>query len=224
MNIRLTQGIAIAALVLCHATPTLAGRSDRGQSTDAYVRFNYILSEEFDAGRGASLETDDDMGIGFGFTYNTDEHWAFGGSIDWGDVDYEAEVRPAEGNGSGLRRYSSSMDVFAINADATYYLMDQDVTPYLVGGIGWTQVDTNIQNGNTESYCWYDPWWGYYCDSYTPTKTLDGMNYRAGVGLRWDVSRYFSIRGSVVEQWLDLDSDMDELEFTLWRVEFASRM
>ncbi|HVK98597.1 MAG TPA: outer membrane beta-barrel protein [Dongiaceae bacterium] len=224
MKIRLMQGLAITALVLCHATPTLAGRSDRGQSTDAYLRLNYLQSSDFDGERGASLETDDDLGIGFGFSYNVDEHWSFGGSIDWGDVDYDAHVPAAAGNLNGPRNYSSSMDVFSINADATYYFFDSDVTPYLVGGLGWTQVDTNIKDGPTESYCWYDPWWGYYCDSYTPTKSLDGLTYRGGVGIRWDVSRYFSIRGSVVEQWLDLDTDLEDLEFTTWRVEFATRM
>ena len=39
-------------------------------------------------------------------------------------------------------------------------------TPYVTGGIGYAFIDTNIPDSPPQTACWWDPWWGYVCDTF----------------------------------------------------------
>ena len=83
-----------------------------------------------------------------------------------------------------------------IRFNATWNILG-DFTPFVVGGIGSTYIDTNIPNGPPSNQCWYDPWWGYYCGIYVPTKTAYYVSYSGGLGVRFDLDRSIFLRASV---------------------------
>ena len=105
---------------------------------------------------------------------------------------------------------------------ATYYFQASDVTPFVSGGVGATFIDSNIQNGQSSTACWWDPWWGYICSSYTPTKTETDTTFMAGIGVRWDVSRTFALQGSYNRQWIEAEKSTPDL--TGLKIDFILRM
>ncbi len=198
------------------------GRSKRANTSEFTFHFNYVEDETLEGRNGSFLELDDDLGFGMGFMYNNDEHWAFGGSFDWIELDYRAHAEP-ENPVDDAFHYNNTLEVYSINFDTIYYFLDKDISPFVSGSLGWTSIDTNVVTGPGYEYCWWD-WYGYYCSTVVPTKRKDGFSYKLGAGLRWDVNRSFAIRGSVSMSEIDLNIKGENPEFTIWRLELISRM
>jgi opacity protein-like surface antigen len=103
-----------------------------------------------------------------------------------------------------LTTAGGTLDTATVALNASYYILDGPLTPYLMGGIGWTFVDSNIPSGPHQGVCWYDPWYGYVCTSYQNTYSKSYFSYDLGLGARWDVMSGFFVRGSAIWQWIDL--------------------
>jgi hypothetical protein len=99
---------------------------------------------------------------------------------------------------------SGVLDTATVALNLSYYFLDGPLTPFVLGGIGWTFVDSNIPSGPPEGVCWWDPWYGNVCTYYQNTYTKDYFSYNVGIGGRWDVFPGFFLRGSVGWQWVDL--------------------
>ncbi|MGB3621832.1 MAG: outer membrane beta-barrel protein [Ketobacter sp.] len=209
-------------LVTCISTAQAASydHRDRAGSTDIALRLNYLEEESYSGPEGTKIEVQDEMGFGFGAMYNVDAHWAFGGSFDGSSSDYRATAIP-DSDPSFV--YFNQLDSYSINFDAIYYFLDNHITPYVTASIGWTEIDSNIPTGPGYPVCWWD-WWGYYCDYHTPSKEEGGFNYKAGVGLRWDISRNFAVRGSYSYSEVDIDVAGDNPSNSIWRLEFVAPM
>jgi hypothetical protein len=82
-----------------------------------------------------------------------------------------------------------------------FNVLENTVTPFVRGSLGFTWVDTNIPAG--PGFCWWDPWWGYICDQ--PTVEDTSFSYGAAAGVRADINERFFIEGSYQILWLDLD-------------------
>lgn len=193
---------------------------DRSGSTDMALRLNYQEEESFTGPSGSTIEIEDDIGFGFSVMYNLNPHWALGGSFDGGSAGYRATGIQDLAVADPSFVYFNKLDSYSINFDAVYYFMDNYLTPFVSGSIGWTEIDTNIATGPGYPVCWWD-WWGYYCDYRVPSKTESGFNYKAGVGVRWDVSRGFALRGSYNYSEIDLDIAGDTPSNNIWRLEFV---
>jgi opacity protein-like surface antigen len=165
----------------------------------------YILSKDIDAGGGSKLELDSTFGFGLGFGYNFTNNFALHLEGSWASEGYSATVPTSIGGfPTGTTSVKGTMDTYTTALNLSYYFLDGPVTPFLMGGIGWTWVDSNIPSGPPTGTCWYDPWYGYVCTSYQSTYTKDYLSYNLGVGVRWDVQPGFFVRGIVDWQWLDL--------------------
>lgn len=193
----------------------------RPHTSEFAFRFNYVEAEQFSGPKGASLQVEDDLGFGFGFLYNQSEHWALGGSFDWVGLDYTAFAK-AEDPANEDFEYSNRMYNYSLNFDTVYYLLNKSFTPFVSGSLGWTTIDTNIATGPGYNYCWWDYWGGYYCSTYRPTKSESGLSYKLGLGLRWDLNRDFSIKGSY--QWSEINIDVagENPTYNTWRLELVS--
>ena len=194
----------------------------RTGSSEFGFRLNYVEDETYSGPNGSYLKIDGDMGFGFNYMYNTSEHWSFGGSFDWVNLDYRAHAEP-EDPADDPFEYRNRMYNYSLNFDTIYHLFDSNVTPYVTGSLGWTSIDTNVATGPGYEYCWWD-WWGYYCSTVVPTKRKNGFNYKVGAGMRWDVNRSFTVRGSVSYSELDINIAGQNPENTIWRIELVSRM
>ena len=200
---------------------TVTDPSGRGGKWEFILPVIYSTSTTIDGQGGSSLKVNDDWGFGFGFGYNFNEHFNLNGTLSWAYRSYEATV--VENNGA-TSRYSNYMDTSTLALNGTYYLLKGNITPFITGGIGWTFVDSNIQNGPSSGTCWYDPWWGYVCSDYVPTKTEDDFSYNVGLGVRFDISREFTLQASYNRTWIDIQNATGGTpEFDAFKMEFIFR-
>ena len=183
------------------------------------VLFNNSGDVDFNGGSSANVHSS--TGIKFGLGYHVTENLELGGNITYDERDYEATIVgsvPGE-----LWHARGQLDNSSMMLDATWNFLRGPLTPFVVGGIGWSWTDTNIANGPPTYGCWWDPWWGYVCAAYQNTKTLDGFAYQAGAGLRYDVNRQFSLAARYMETWIDLGDTKSTPHFgafdlsLLWR-------
>ena len=87
--------------------------------------------------------------------------------------------------------------------------------------LGWTNIDSNISDGEGTTICWWDPWWGYVCDTFLSTYQKDYWHYGIGVGLRVDMNRDTFLRVGYHRRWLDLDNSPGTSSFDGLRFEFG---
>jgi len=122
----------------------------------------------------------------------------------WASSNYKAKIGTSTGGTLGTTTASGTLDSSTLALNLSYYFLEGPLTPFVLGGIGWTWVDSNVPSGLPETGCWWDPWYGYICTSYQDTYAKDYFSYSLGLGGRWDVTPGFFLRGSVVWQWMDL--------------------
>jgi opacity protein-like surface antigen len=155
----------------------------------------------FDGGTNAKLDSDTGLSVTFGYRQTPHIEWMF--ALDWANVDYKANL--VTGPTTSVSA-NGSYDSFTPRVNLQYNIMDQPLTPYVMAGIGYSFIDTNIPNGRPVNGCWWDPWYGYICSSVQPTKSVDGFAFQAGIGARWDVNEQWSLRLAWERHWVDLGS------------------
>jgi opacity protein-like surface antigen len=192
---------------------SLSATSNREGAFEFYFQPHYIDSKSLDGPGGSTVELNDTWGWGFGFGYNYTEHWALNFDINWSSISYDAQTSSATG------RYSGTLDTSSTLFSGVYHFSDKRFTPFVTGSLGWVFIDTNIPEGPPGSTCWWDPWWGYICSTYVPTKTETNFTYGAGIGLRFEATRDLFFRAAYTKNWIDFDKadaeDFDVLRFTV---------
>jgi len=213
-----TIGMLAGALVL--PSSVQAQGSPRAHSWEFILPVTYSPSLTVTGEGGSSASLNSDLGFGFGFGYNPSNHLQVNTLFTWSYRNFDATIVDAT-NGTNFNR-SGTLESSTIMVNAIYFFMPSGVTPFVSGGIGSTFVDTNIPVGPTTGACWYDPWYGYICNSYTPTKSETAVSYSAGVGVRIPVNRAFSVQGSYNKLWIDANNSKPEIDG--WKLEFVFRM
>jgi len=192
--------------------------SDRKDRWEVFFQTRYLDSIDVDFIGGAEASLNDDMAWAFGLGYNYTEHWAFNFEIGWSDAGYSGTRIDDDGTPQAV---SGNLYTSSTNFSGIYNFSAQRFTPFIGASIGWTFVDSNIPNGLPETICWYDPWWGYICDSYVPTKTTTEFSYGAVLGLRFDVNDKLFLRGSAGKQWIDFSHTSSTPDLTAFRFDIG---
>jgi opacity protein-like surface antigen len=220
-NSRLFPTLATVVLAAVLVLPSLvrAQGSSRAGTLEFILPITYSPSTSFDGEGGSSAKLNSDLGMGLGLGYNINDHLQLGGLITWSSRSYNATLINTDGTS---RNGSGTMDSATIGLNATYFFMPSGFTPFVTGGIGSTFTDSNIPTGPGSTQCWWDPWYGYICNSYTPTKTQTAFSYTAGVGVRFDINRIFSLQGSYNKMWIDYSKGTPEIDG--WKIDFVFRM
>lgn len=186
-----------------------------------YLPLSYSEGATIDGPGGSSVDLNDDFGFGFGAGYNFNDHFQLGGMFNWNSRSYDATAIRDDGSRA---RYSNYMETSTIGLNGTYYILDKNFTPFVSGMLGYTWVDTNIQNGPASGYCWWDPWWGYVCSEYVPTKTESDWSYGLGLGVRYDFNQSFSMQFSYNKSWIDFENASSTPDFDTWRLDLVFNM
>ncbi len=152
---------------------------------------------------GTKVDLSTDWGLSAYVAYNFNEHLQLQGAFDWANVDYKASIATDTGVYASA---NGSMQSLTPRLSAQYGFIEGPITPFVVGGIGYSAIDTNIPNGRPVSGCYWDPWFGYICGTAQNTKKVDGFSYVAGAGVRWDVTDYGSVRLAYERHWVDFGS------------------
>ncbi|MCG8391669.1 MAG: outer membrane beta-barrel protein [Pseudomonadales bacterium] len=192
-------------------------RTDRWEGS---FRVIGLQSEDVVGENGSRADIDGDVGFGFDFAYNHDEHLALGMALEWVDTDFRSTSQSDAGNIAFDGRGDLEMTTFNLNG--TYHFTDKALAPYVHAALGATYLDTNVPTGPSVPVCWWDPWWGYYCGLDTPTLNDTVFSSELGVGMRLDVNDRFFVRGGYSRQWLDVDRGAGTVELGLWRFGIGS--
>ena len=214
----------VSVLVLATLCLPMTGMADQGkgraETWDFYLPLIYAADASFSGEGGSSIDINEDFGFGFGFGYNFTDRLQLGGLFNWNSSSYDATVVLDDGT---TNQYGNYLETATISMNGIYYFMESDITPFVSGTLGYTFIDTNIQNGLATGTCWWDPWWGYVCTEYVPTRTESDFNYGAGLGVRYDISENFSMQCSYNKSWIDINNASGTPDFDSWRLYFTFR-
>lgn len=193
----------------------------RAGTWDFTLPLVYADSARISGQNGTSVDINGGYGFGFGFGYNFTDNFQLNGLFNWNSRSYDATTVNTDGT---TRKYSNYMDTSTLSVNGVYYFLKGDITPFVSGGVGVTYVDTNIPTGLGSTSCWYDPWWGYVCSSYVPTKTENDISYNAGIGVRFDANRQFALQFGYYKTWIDISRASSTPDFDTWKLDFIFRM
>lgn len=197
--------------------------SDRAGKVDLSLQLSDYSSETINGEQGSRASLKTDLGTGFNFAYNVDNHWAFGLDFSWRSSDYSVTTTPDIGNPGPSFERSGKLDTSTTALTGTYHFSPARFTPLVTGSIGRTWIDTNVPAGPPVVACWWDPWWGQYCGPTVPTKSDVYWSYGLGLGVRWDSTGPFFLRGLVSQQWIDVGGNVGTPTVTQFRVDIGAR-
>lgn len=202
-SIKALASTLLIAAGLMASSLAQAQQSQRGAGWEMGVGAVYqdATTIDFDGGTTADLHADWGFALAFGYRFNPRLELQF--ALDWATVNYDANLVRATGAAS---RVSGDYESITPRVDLHFNFLDRPLTPYVLGGIGYSWIDTNIPNGRPQTGCWWDPWYGNICSTVQPTKEIDGFTYRLGLGVRWDIGYAMSLRLGLDRNWVDLGS------------------
>jgi opacity protein-like surface antigen len=212
-----------ALAMLCASPVCLAQESSRAGKWDLSLQFQYDESQSIDNQQGSHADIESAYGWGFGVDYNLNDHLALGVSFHWHDADYTATVPADITTPAATRTYRGTLETTTTMFNGMWNFSSNDLTPFVLGGLGITWVDTNIPDGPPGTVCWWDPWWGYYCGPVVPTKADNYWTYKVGAGLRWDSKSPFFMRALVSKQWIDVGGGVGTPSFNQIRIDIGTR-
>ena len=159
------------------------------------------MSTDVDFEGGTTASIDSGTGFGGGVAYHFSDRLQAGATLAWDSKDYEAQI--AGQNPGESFEASGTLDTMSLMFDGTYNFLAGPLTPFVTAGIGWSWADTNVVNAPPDILCWWNPWYGYICTGSANTKTIDGLAYEFGLGLRYDFSNSLSVDGVYRMRWVD---------------------
>jgi len=149
------------------------------------------------------LNVDSTLGWGLGFAWNWTEKWNLSYRYLSTSPDYEALIVPGEESPEIPRTIQHKMSKRTHQFNVTYNFSSKTFTPFVVAGVGWTKLDSNVPSAPPGVNCWWDPWWGYICISDWETYTESQFTYNLGLGVRWDINTMLFTKASYVREFLD---------------------
>lgn len=213
--------MVVAAAWVCLATVAMAQSvSYRAEKWEFGLGMIYAFESDLSGEEGTRATIDDDLGFGLMGGYNFNEHFQLGGSFNWDTRSYRTT---GLGDNGALLEYDNEVESTVLGLNGYYFILPGNFTPFVMGSVGYAFVDSNIQNGPTETYVYYDPWWGYTYDTYTPTRTESGLSYGLGIGLRYDLNENASLQLSYNKGWIDAGTAAETPDFDVIRFDFIGR-
>jgi len=136
---------------------------------------------------GSSIEVDSTAGWGISFGWNWTEKMNLSYRYLSSSPKYTATIVPEDPE-EDPATFNHKMSKGSHQLNFTYNFSKKAFTPFLVAGIGWTKLDSNIPSAPPQTGCWWDPWWGYICFTEWDTYKASEFSYNLGAGVRWDIS------------------------------------
>ncbi len=223
--------ISLLALLIVASTTVFAQydhprKKERVQSSEREGRWegSVILAYQNSVKKsnegGSQIDVDSAIGWGLSAAWNWTGNWNLSYRFMSIQPNYTALIVPEDPvEVPSIIEYKMSRSSHQFNV--TYNFSRKAFTPFLVAGIGYSKLDSNVPNAPPSIGCWWDPWWGYICfaDDWQTYKT-SGFSYNLGAGLRWDINDSIFTKASYSREFIDvkngsIDFDMAILELGL---------
>jgi outer membrane protein assembly factor BamD len=196
--------VAAAAAAQENGSGLFSGSVGRKGQWEGRIAVSTSNSADVDFEGGTTADIDNSTGFALGFAYHWNDRLQFGSTFTYDQKDYAANVVTEDPADSF--EVDGSLDTMTLMFDVAYNFLTGPLTPFVSGGLGWTWVDTNVVNAPPDVGCWWDPWYGYICFSSANTKTLNGLAYELGAGVRYDFSETLAADGSYRMRWVDFEN------------------
>ena len=194
----------VGFLVSTHANANYTKRSDKWEASFKILN---TQSTDIDGQNGSQTSMKSDFGWGFTLGYNLNPHILLNFDFSASTPSYKATLVDSE-DGS-KHEINHKMDLLDSQFNVVYNVFTSQFTPYIQAGVGWSFVDSNIAKGPPNSICWWDPWWGYVCDSYQNTYNDERFSYNVAVGFRYELDNSLFFRASYKQSIIDFSSSDD---------------
>ncbi len=216
----------LVILLMLTSTAVLAQYDNRQKerskfgSRDGRFEASVILAlqtgQDVSSEGGSSLDIDSATGWGISFGWNWTANLNLQYRLLSTSPNYSAVVVP-ENPDEIIQAVEHKMSKYSHQLNATYHFMKGPITPFVVGGIGYGTLDSNIASEPPAVGCWWDPWWGYICTGEWKTFKASEFTYNLGVGLRWDINNAIYSRAVYSREFISLDNG--SLDFDTMTVE-----
>ena len=186
--------------------PTVAQDDGREGKWQFSVPINFTSGTTVDGQSGSNLKVNDDLGFGVGFGYNLNPHFMVGVDFTWLTANFNANIATDANNDQipdATAQVSGTLDATNMQFVGQYNILKGKITPFVRASLGWAWIDSNIPSGPTQGSCWWDPWYGYICNTWQPTYSSSNFAYGAAAGLRAELGQKFYLEGSYNVIWID---------------------
>jgi len=206
----MTMALALGTVLgLVIAVPRAdAADDDREGRWQTSIPITFTSGGSWDSGDGTKVHVNDDLGWGFGFGYHIDKRFMVGVDMTWLSANYDATIA-TDNNADQIPDTTvdigGTLDAANLQFVGQYNILPGRVTPFLRASLGWTWIDSNIPSGPAQGACWWDPWYGYICNTWQPTFEDTAFAYGAAVGVRGELTPRFFIEGSYSVLWVDFN-------------------
>lgn len=208
-----------ACCLLFTSVNTHAQRKAGDSEFSFYIPYSQGSTINFDG--GASAELSKDHGFGFGFTYFFDSKMAMRFDSTWNSAHYTGTRILEDGS---EKTFSNVYDAFNLSFGGDYYFMEGPISPFVTANIGWNYLNSNIPSAPATGVCWWDPWWGYVCDTVRPTYSDSSWSYGAGLGVRANVSKNAFLKLGYHQTWIDMRNTRSTPKTNTITLEFGFKL
>lgn len=210
--------IVLAGLCFNHAA--MAGK--KGDFEYSFI-IPYTEDIDIEFAGGAQANIQGDIGFGFGISNFYSDQLVTKVDFTWNSSSYSAQRVLDDGNGT-RESYSGSFNSFSLLFGGDYYITQSKISPFVSLNIGYSYIDSNIPSSTPASTCWWDAWYGYVCNTYTPTYDSDTWFYGGGLGIRLDVGDSHFVKIGYYEEWIDIDGSVGNTSFNTIRLEIGGKI
>ena len=206
---RTIRTAAIVATILgmaVWAPRTAAAESQRGLKWQFSFPITFASGTTVDGQEGTNFKLNDDVGWGLAFGYHMNENLMLGADFTWISANYNAHVAfdtNSDGKPDGTADVSGTLEAATVHFVGQYNILKKNITPFVRASLGWTWLDSNIPSAPPQGSCWWDPWYGYICNTWQPTYGATDFSYGAAAGLRADIQERFFVELSYNVLWID---------------------
>ena len=202
--------LVLTCLLFGYSVTADANQTRRDGKWEATFQFSNTQSFDVlgvnEAGDPINSNIDNDLGWGFTFGYNINEHVLV--NFEWmaSTPNYSVDFTNENGNQTSI---NNKLDLYHTQINGVYNFSTDQFTPFVQAGFGWSYVDSNIANGPPQGGCWYDPWWGYICNTYQSTFDDTRFSYNVAAGFRYEIDNGLTLKASYKQLWMNLSSSED---------------
>jgi opacity protein-like surface antigen len=188
-----------------------AGSRDGRWEGSVILAYQTGLDQSYEG--GSELSVDSTMGWGLSFAWNWTDKWNLSYRYQSTNPNYTALVVPEEDSIEVPRTIEHEMSKSTHQFNVTYNFSGKAFTPFVVAGIGWSKLDSNVPTTDVPGVgCWWDPWWGYICFADWKTYETSQFTYNLGAGVRWDINNMLFTKASYVREFLSAENGSINLD------------
>ncbi len=191
--------------------PSKAGSRDGRWEGSVILAFQTGLDQSYEG--GSELSVDSTMGWGLSFAWNWTDKWNLSYRYQSTNPNYTALVVPEEGSIEVPRTIEHELSKSTHQFNVTYNFSRKAFTPFVVAGVGWSKLDSNVPTTSVPGVgCWWDPWYGYICFADWETYNTSQFTYNLGAGVRWDINNMLFTKASYVREFLSAENGSINLD------------